>query len=159
MSRRTHCKRATQHFRLFDSNDAYECLCILTLPSSLAPSPPYAGRYTVASRFWCQFFLVILQLWVHCPRASNGLLPRRSYLVGYAQWDARFDLFLLCQTIISSSFTGRSMVRILWEQSESSLAPSHSFYRCATFWRETATVDPLQQPTSRPHALALERPP
>src|SRR5215469_10720201 len=23
--------------------------------------------------------------WVHCPRASNGLLPRRSYLVGYAQ--------------------------------------------------------------------------
>jgi hypothetical protein len=24
-------------------------------------------------------------LWVHCPRASNGLLPRRSNLVGYAQ--------------------------------------------------------------------------
>jgi hypothetical protein len=24
-------------------------------------------------------------LWIHCPRASNGLLPRRSYLVGYAQ--------------------------------------------------------------------------
>jgi hypothetical protein len=31
------------------------------------------------------------------------------YLVGYTQWDARFDLFLLCQTIISSSFTGRSL--------------------------------------------------
>src|SRR6266446_5404193 len=62
------------------------------------------------------FFL--LQLWVHCPRASNGLLPRRSYLVGYAQWDARFDLFLLCQTIMSNSFTGRSMARISSEQSE-----------------------------------------
>src|SRR6266853_3882991 len=35
------------------------------------------------------------------------------YLVGYAQWDARFDLFLLCQTIISSSFTGRSQTRLL----------------------------------------------
>src|SRR6266478_4074451 len=32
-----------------------------------------------------------LRVWVHCPRASNGLLPRRSYLVGYAQWDGRFD--------------------------------------------------------------------
>jgi hypothetical protein len=33
----------------------------------------------------------LLRVWVHCPRVSNGLLPRRSYLVGYAQWDARFD--------------------------------------------------------------------
>jgi hypothetical protein len=53
------------------------------------------------------------RVWVHCPRASNGLLPRRSYLIGYAQWDARFDLFLLCQTIISSSFTGRSLLYLL----------------------------------------------
>jgi hypothetical protein len=34
-------------------------------------------------------------MWVHCPRASNGLLPRRSDLVGYVQWDARFDQVLL----------------------------------------------------------------
>src|ERR1700722_18080214 len=46
-------RRATQHIRLFEPHDAYECLCILALPPSLAPSPPYAGRYTVASRFWC----------------------------------------------------------------------------------------------------------
>jgi hypothetical protein len=36
-----------------------------------------------------------LRMWVHCPRASNGLLPRRSDLVGYVQWDARFDQVLL----------------------------------------------------------------
>ena len=46
---------------------------------------------------------------VHCPRASNGLLPRRSYLVGYVQWDGRSDRSLL-STINSSSFTGRSPV-------------------------------------------------
>src|ERR1700694_3270880 len=30
-----------------------------------------------------------LRVWVHCPRASNGLLPRRSNLVGYVRRDAR----------------------------------------------------------------------
>jgi len=42
-----------------------------------------------------------------------------------------------CQTIISSSFPGRSMARILAEKNESSFAPSHSFRRCTTFWRGT----------------------
>src|ERR1017187_3898740 len=32
-----------------------------------------------------------LRVWVHCPRASNGLLPPRSYLVGYMRWHARSD--------------------------------------------------------------------
>src|SRR5438105_8348590 len=31
------------------------------------------------------------RVWVHCPRASNGLLPPRSYLVGYMRWHARSD--------------------------------------------------------------------
>ena len=31
------------------------------------------------------------RLWVHCPRASDGLLPPRLYLVGYVRWDARSD--------------------------------------------------------------------
>ena len=31
----------------------------------------------------------------HCPRASNGLLPRRSNLVGYVRWDGRSDQSLL----------------------------------------------------------------
>src|SRR3984893_16144060 len=34
-----------------------------------------------------------LRVWVHCPRASNGLLPPRSYLVGYVRWDARSDSY------------------------------------------------------------------
>src|ERR1700722_12022862 len=36
-----------------------------------------------------------LRVWVHCPRASNGLLPPRSYLVGYVRWYARSDSVLL----------------------------------------------------------------
>src|SRR5260370_42715149 len=36
-------------------------------------------------------------MWVHCPRASNGLLPRRSNLVGYVRWDAQSDRFLLAR--------------------------------------------------------------
>jgi hypothetical protein len=37
----------------------------------------------------------LLRVRVHCPRASNGLLPRRSYLVGYVRWDGRSDRSLL----------------------------------------------------------------
>ena len=29
------------------------------------------------------------RLWVHCPRASDGLLPPRLHLVGYVRWDTR----------------------------------------------------------------------
>jgi hypothetical protein len=97
-------RRAAQHIRLFESNDAYECLCILTvLPE---PSPISALCWQIHRRL--AVLMPLLRVWVHCPRASNGLLPRRSNLVGYAQWDARFDRFLLCQTIMSSSFSGRS---------------------------------------------------
>src|ERR1700674_1553519 len=49
-------RRAAQHVRLSSADDAYERLCILTILSSLAPSPPYAGRYIVASRFRCHSF-------------------------------------------------------------------------------------------------------
>src|SRR5712692_326884 len=102
-------RRATQHIRLFEPNDAYECLCILTvLPE---PSPVSALCWQIHRRL--AVLVPLLRVWVHCPRASNGLLPRRSNLVGYVQWDARFDRFLLCQTIMSSSFPGRSLVRFL----------------------------------------------
>jgi hypothetical protein len=87
-------------------DDAYECLCILTvLPE---PSPISALCWQIHRRL--AVLMPLLRVWLHCPRASHGLLPRRSNLVGYAQWDARFDRFLLCQTIISSSFPGRSQV-------------------------------------------------
>ena len=66
------------------------------------PSPPGASRYTVASRFRCY----PLWVWVHCPRASNGLLPPRSNLVGYVRWYARSDsvLFLPPSDNHSNSF-------------------------------------------------------
>src|SRR5258705_2716673 len=44
-------RRAAQHLRLPSADDAYEHLYILIVRSSLGPSPPNAGRYTVASRF------------------------------------------------------------------------------------------------------------
>jgi len=46
----------------------------------------------------------LLRVWVHCPRASNGLLPRRSNLVGYVQRDARFDRFLLAKQSFPAAF-------------------------------------------------------
>src|SRR5436853_1138221 len=100
-------RRAAQHIRPFKPNDAYEYLCILTvLPE---PSPISALCWQIHRPLAVQ--VPLLRVWVHCPRASNGLLPRRSNLVGYVQWDAQFDRFLLCQTVMSSSFSGRSMIR------------------------------------------------
>jgi hypothetical protein len=64
------------------------CFNLATEPS---PSPPYAGRYTIASRFWCRS----CECGLHCPRAPNGSLPPRSNLVGYVRWDGRSDRFLL----------------------------------------------------------------
>src|SRR4029077_2327994 len=53
-----------------------------------------------------------LRVWVHCPRASNGLLPPRSYLVGYVRWYARSDsvLLFLLQTIIPTAFSSQMVV-------------------------------------------------
>src|SRR5438046_6303005 len=51
------------------------------------------------------------RVWVDCPRASNGLLPPRSYLVGYMRWYARSDssfvLRFLLQTIIPTAFSSQ----------------------------------------------------
>src|SRR5260370_26118994 len=51
-------------------------------------------------------------MWVHCPRASNGLLPRRSNLVGYVRWDAQSDRFPPCQTIIPTAFRSQCGVEV-----------------------------------------------
>jgi hypothetical protein len=102
-------RRATQHIRLSEADDAYEHLCILT--NATKPSPFSALCSQIHRRL--AVLVPSSHLWVHCPRASNGLLPRRSNLVGYAQWDARSDQFPPCQTIISNSFTGRSLLCFL----------------------------------------------
>src|SRR5882762_9283658 len=54
-------------------------------------------------------------MWVHCPRASNGLLPRRSNLVGYVRWDAQSDRFPPCQTIIPTAFRSQSELPVIRE--------------------------------------------
>ena|ERR1700674_2878020 len=96
-------RRAAQHFRLSSADDAYEHLYILTVRSSLGPSPPNAGRYTVASRFRrrsCERGYIF-------PRAPEQFVTSPLCLVGYVRWDARSDRVPPLQTIIFSSFTGR----------------------------------------------------
>ena len=58
-----------------------------------------------------------MRMWVHCPRASNGLLPRRSNLVGYVRWDAQSDRFPPCQTIIPTAFRSQSGLPVTREPS------------------------------------------
>src|SRR6266852_5545253 len=58
----------------------------------------------------------LLRMWVHCPRASNGLLPRRSNLVGYVRWDAQSDQFPPCQTIIPTAFRSQSELPVIYPQ-------------------------------------------
>jgi hypothetical protein len=53
----------------------------------------------------------LLRVWVHCPRASNGLLPRRSNLVGYVQWDARFDQFLLVRQSLQRLYRSQPTIK------------------------------------------------
>src|ERR1700738_5178999 len=60
----------------------------------------------------------LLRMWVHCPRASNGLLPRRSNLVGYVRWDAQSDQFPPCQTIIPTAFRSQSGLPVIRSRSK-----------------------------------------
>jgi hypothetical protein len=50
----------------------------------------------------------LLRVWVHCQRASNGLLPRRSNLLGYVRWDAQSDRFLLARQSFQQLFRSQS---------------------------------------------------
>src|SRR6267142_5599926 len=99
-------RRAAQHFRLSSADDACEHLYILIVRSSLGPSPPNAGRYTVASRFRrrsCERGYIF-------PRAPEQFVTSPLCLVGYVRWDARSDRVPPLQTIIFSSFPGRTPV-------------------------------------------------
>src|SRR6266850_7644167 len=97
-------RRAAQHFRPSSADDACEHLYILIVRSSLGPSPPNAGRYTVASRFRrrsCERGYIF-------PRAPERFVTSPLCLVGYVRWDARSDRVPPPQTIIFSSFPGRT---------------------------------------------------
>src|SRR5207302_4522078 len=92
-------RRAAQHFRLSVPHDAYEHLCILTI----LPKPRPVSTLCWQIHRLLTVLVPTLRPWVHCSRASNGLLPRRSNLVGYAQWDARFDRVLLVKQSFSTA--------------------------------------------------------
>src|SRR6266700_461857 len=97
-------RRAAQHFRLSSADDACEHLYILIIRSSLGPSPPNAGRYTVASRFRrrsCERGYIF-------PRAPEQFVASPLCLVGYVRWDARSDRVPPLQTIIFSRFPVRT---------------------------------------------------
>src|SRR6266404_3000086 len=102
-------RRAAQHFRLSSADDACEHLYILIVRSSLGPSPPNAGRYTVASRFRCRS----CERGYIFPRAPEQFVASPVCLVGYVRWDARSDRVPPLQTIFFSSFTGRTPVSSL----------------------------------------------
>src|ERR1700756_4373391 len=116
--------RAAQHFRLFRANDAYEHLCILTLLPSLAPL-----HLMLADTPWPHGFGATLARWVHCPRASNGLLPRRSNLVGYVRWGARSDQFPPRQTIIPTAFRSQSGLLVIRPESLASIHGTTCLHR------------------------------
>src|SRR5258707_15133505 len=99
-------RRAAQHLRLPSADDAYEHLYILIVRSSLGPSPPNAGRYTVASRFRrrsCERGYIV-------QGAPERFVTSPLCLVGYVRWDARSDRVPPLQTIIFTSFTGRTPI-------------------------------------------------
>src|SRR5258708_5933066 len=52
-----------------------------------------------------------LRVWVHCPRASNGLLPPRSYPVGYMRWYAWSDSGFVPPSSFRQSFQQLSVRR------------------------------------------------
>src|SRR5260370_41160288 len=73
--------------------------------------------------------MLFLRIWVHCPRASNGLLPRRSNVVGYVRWDAQSDRFPPCQTIIPTAFRSQSGLPVIHLESPKWQGESHPLSR------------------------------
>src|SRR5258706_15162710 len=116
-------RRAAQHFRLSSADDACEHLYILTARSRLGPSPPNAGRYTVASRFRCRS----CERGYIFPRAPEQFVASPLCLVGYVRWDARSDRVPPLQTIIFSSFPGRTKGCRLLDQNTVSRFPDRRF--------------------------------
>src|SRR5436309_13927449 len=127
-------RRAAQHFRLSSADDACEHLYILIVRSSLGPSPPNAGRYTVASRFRCRS----CERGYIFPRAPEQFVASPLCLVGYVRWDARSDRVPPLQTIIFSSFTGRTQVSRPSGRDRSEIGVANHSASCfdvsRTFW-------------------------
>jgi len=109
--------RAPQHVRLFPVDDAYEHLCILTLLPSLGPLhlmladalSPHGSNATLAS----------------VGTLSEGFerfVTSPLYLVGYAQWDARFDRSSFVKQSLQQLSGRKSRNRLRGHVSEEDLA-------------------------------------
>src|SRR6267378_1229409 len=98
-------RRAPQHVRLSSADDTCEHLHILTLRPSL-------GRSTSCWQMHrgLAVSVPLFRAWVHFPRAPEQFVASPLCLVGYVRWDARSDRVPPLQTIIFSSFTGRTPV-------------------------------------------------
>src|SRR5258705_2052896 len=99
-----HYNKSAEHLPLPSGNDACESLHLLTVLPTLAPIRIDAPRCTVASRFRrrsCERGYIF-------PRAPEQFVTSPLCLVGYVRWDARSDRVPPLQTIIFSSFTGRT---------------------------------------------------
>src|SRR5260370_41672423 len=97
-------RRAAQHVRLSSADDACEHLYILT--PTIKPRP-------VSTLCWqihrgLAVSVPLLRAWIHFPRAPEQFVASPLCLVGYVRWDARSDRVPPLQTIIFSSFTGRT---------------------------------------------------
>ena len=88
-----------------------------------------------------------LRVWVHCPRASNGLLPPRSNLVGYMRWHARSDsAFIPPSDNPSNSFQFANGLLFPYRIGEE-LPTKHPL--CET-WARMSHPDPNGPPDRRP---------
>jgi hypothetical protein len=105
-------RRAAQHFRLSSADDACEHLYILIVRSSLGPLRPM-----LADTPWPHGFgAALASVDTFFPRAPEQFVASPLCLVGYVRWDARSDRVPPLQTIIFSSFTGRTPVTRLYVQ-------------------------------------------
>ena len=104
-------RRAAQHVRLSSADDAYEHLCILALLPSLAPL-----HLMLADTPWPRGFGATLASVGTLSKGSRTVRCSPLCLVGYVRWDARSDRVPPLQTIIFSSFTGRTPVTRLYVQ-------------------------------------------
>ena len=96
-------RRAAQHVRLSSADDAYEHLCILTLLPSLAPL-----HLMLADTPWPHGSGATLASVGTLSEGSEQFVTSPLCLVGYVRWDARSDRVPPLQTIIFSSFPGRT---------------------------------------------------
>ena len=109
--------RAPQHVRLFPVDDAYEHLCILTLLPSLGPL-----HLMLADALWPHGSNATLASVGTLSEGFERFVTSPLYLVGYAQWDARFDRSSFVKQSLQQLSGRKSRNRLRGHVSEEDLA-------------------------------------